>query len=51
MPTSPVSIIDFHGFLDNVVPYSPEAPDNLGEGLTMTDNSFELRSLYSQAPT
>ena len=32
MPTSPVSIIDFHGFLDNVVPYSPEAPDNLGEG-------------------
>ena len=34
LPTSPVSIIDFHGFLDNVVPYSPEAPDNLGEGKT-----------------
>ena len=30
------SIIDFHGLLDDVVPYSPEAPNNLGPGPDMT---------------
>jgi len=36
MPDSPVSIIDFHGLQDNVIPYSPESPGNLGEGPDMT---------------
>ena len=29
-------IIDFHGLQDNVIPYSPESPGNLGEGPDMT---------------
>jgi len=36
MPDSPVNIIDFHGLQDNVIPYSPESPGNLGEGPDMT---------------
>ena len=31
-PDSPVNIIDFHGYLDATVPYSAEAPGNLGQG-------------------
>ena len=31
-PDSPVNIIDFHGLLDDVIPYSPEGPGNLGPG-------------------
>ena len=31
-PDSPVNIIDFHGYLDETVPYSVEAPGNLGKG-------------------
>ena len=31
-PDSPVNIIDFHGLLDDVIPYSPEGPSNLGPG-------------------
>ena len=36
MPDAPISIIDFHGTLDNVIPISPESPENLGEGPDMT---------------
>jgi len=32
VPESPVSIIDFHGFADGVIPMGPDAPDNLGPG-------------------
>ena len=31
-PDSPVNIIDFHGYLDETVPYSADAPGNLGQG-------------------
>ena len=32
MPPSPVSIIDFHGSLDSVIPMSLDTPDILGPG-------------------
>ena len=40
LPDSPVNIIDFHGYIDDTVPYSAEAPGNLGAGPdnTVTSN-------------
>ena len=36
MPEAPISIIDFHGLLDTVIPISPDVPGNLGPGPDMT---------------
>ena len=32
MPDSPISIIDFHGLDDTVIPYDTDQPGNLGPG-------------------
>ena len=32
LPDSPVNIIDFHGYMDDTVPYSVVSPGNLGPG-------------------
>ena len=43
MPEVPINMIDFHGTLDNVIPISPDAPDNRGPGpddTTMTNDGY-----------
>ena len=41
MPDSPMSIIDFHGLLDDVIPASPNSPENLGPGPDNTTKNVD----------
>ena len=41
MPDSPMSIIDFHGLLDDVIPASPNSPENLGPGPDNTTKNID----------
>jgi len=41
MPDSPMSIIDFHGLLDDVIPASPNSPENLGPGPDDTTKNID----------
>ena len=41
MPDAPMSIIDFHGLLDNVIPASPNSPENLGLGPDNTTKNID----------
>ena len=41
MPASPVSIIDFHGTLDSVIPMSLDTPDILGPGPDSTTKNSD----------